>query len=197
MPSESKVLIEFTRARASGQRDNAAISQQNVYSDRLESINSDGAAITLMKLRNLNWQLWAGLLLSIFAFISYPLIFVNWPATRDVPWVNLLLFVAAVVLLAVGVVRSFGPQQGWLSKLAGLTAGGLGVLIFGLFIFSFVVMPTWLPESKSAPEIGRKAPEFTLPDHNGTSVTLDQLLREPIAGAPPKRVVLIFYRGYW
>jgi peroxiredoxin len=58
-------------------------------------------------------------------------------------------------------------------------------------------MPTWLPESKGAPEVGRKAPEFTLTDQNGKNVSLTQLLTEPIGSTQPKGVVLIFYRGYW
>ena len=36
--------------------------------------------------------------LSTLGFLSYPLLFVRWPITRDLPWVNLLLFVAAIAL---------------------------------------------------------------------------------------------------
>jgi len=36
---------------------------------------------------------------------------------------------------------------------------------------------------------GRKAPDFTLPAADGTSVTLSALRG--------KNVVLVFYRGYW
>jgi len=58
-----------------------------------------------------------------------------------------------------------------------------------------------LPESKGAPAVGQKAPDFTLPDANGTPVKLSDVL----AGKDRKSgeedavngVLLIFYRGYW
>jgi hypothetical protein len=109
-----------------------------------------------MKLQKFNWQIWAGFLLTIAAGFSYTLVFVWWPVTRDFPWVNLLLFGMAMVLLFVGVRRAFAPGRGAISKigssiLAILSVGMLSLFIFGAFI----------------------------------------------KGAPPKGVVLIFYRGYW
>lgn len=40
------------------------------------------------------------------------------------------------------------------------------------------------------PEIGREAPEFTLPDSTGSARSLSELVAD---GAR----VLIFYRGHW
>jgi hypothetical protein len=37
-----------------------------------------------------NWATWAGFLLSILAFVSYFTILVQFPITRNVPWVNFL-----------------------------------------------------------------------------------------------------------
>jgi peroxiredoxin len=54
-----------------------------------------------------------------------------------------------------------------------------------------------LPASTAAPQVGQKAPQFTLIDSNDRPVTLAQLLTEPINNQPPKAVLLIFYRGYW
>ena len=150
-----------------------------------------------MKQKIFNWQIWAGFLLSLFVFVSYPLIFANWPVTSDFPWVNLFLLVVAVVLLFMGIMRSFGTERGWLSKGIGLVLLSLSSLAIAGFIFTTFVMPTWLPESKGAPEVGRKAPEFTLTNQNGRSVTLTDLLTEPIGSVRPRGVVLIFYRGYW
>lgn len=43
---------------------------------------------------------------------------------------------------------------------------------------------------KSAPKVGDKAPDFSLPNPDGKPVTLkDYTARGP--------VVVIFYRGYW
>jgi hypothetical protein len=147
--------------------------------------------------KTINWQIWAGFLLSRFVCVSYPLLFANWPVTRDVPWVNLLLFVIAIVFLVVGIRRSFGPERGWISKGIGVVVLSLSGLVLAGFIFTTFVMPTWLPESAGAPEVGKKAPEFTLTDQNGKSVSLTSLLTDPIGSSRPKGVVLIFYRGYW
>jgi hypothetical protein len=101
------------------------------------------------------------------------------------------------VLLFVGIRRSFGSERGWLSKGIGVVVLSLSGLVLAGFIFTTFVMPTWLPESKGAPEVGRKAPDFTLTDQTGKSVSLTSLLTEPIGSSQPKGVVLIFYRGYW
>lgn len=59
-----------------------------------------------------------------------------------------------------------------------------------------------LPESKGAPRVGEKAPDFTLPDKDGRPVTLSTLLTSSINGDAdgqqrPNAALLIFYRGYW
>jgi peroxiredoxin len=47
-----------------------------------------------------------------------------------------------------------------------------------------------LPASAAAPRVGQKAPDFTLPDQNGRTVALADLISD-------NGVLLIFYRGYW
>ncbi|HET7287403.1 MAG TPA: hypothetical protein VFI71_08035, partial [Pyrinomonadaceae bacterium] len=73
----------------------------------------------------------------------------------------------------------------------------LSVVIIGLFVFTIFVGGRWLPASKGAPQVGQRAPEFTLPDANGKQVSLNELLTSPINGTAPKGVLLVFYRGYW
>lgn len=150
-----------------------------------------------MKTRSFNWPLWAGLLLSAVAFVSYFFVFVRFPVTRDLPWANLLLFAAAAVLLLAGLRRAFAPERRLGSKAAGLVAATLGVAIFGLFVFSTFVMSRWLPAAQGAPQVGRKAPEFSLPDTDGRAVSLSELLSTPVNGKAPKGVLLVFYRGHW
>ena len=64
-------------------------------------------------------------------------------------------------------------------------------------LFVIYVAGSWLPASSAAPQVGQKAPDFTLNDVNDKPVTLAQLLTEPVNNTPPKAVLLIFYRGYW
>jgi flagellar biosynthesis component FlhA len=153
-----------------------------------------------MNIRSFNWHIWAGFLLSIIAFVSYTVFFVNFPLTRDFPWANLILFMIAAALLFVGVRRAFAPDRSRLAKVGSSILAALGVLIIGLFIFLIFVFARWLPASTGAPRIGNKAPEFTLADANGKATSLGELLTTPINvsnTAKPRGVLLIFYRGYW
>ena len=126
--------------------------------------------------RGWNWLLWAGFVLSVMAFISYFSFFVEFPSTRNFPWVNLLLFAVAAGFLVVGIRRA---------------------LIYGLFAFSIFVAGRQMPASAAAPRVGAKAPEFTLTDSDNQPMSLTGLPTEPVRGAAPKGVMLVFYRGYW
>ena len=166
-----------------------------------------------MKTHRLNWKIWAGFLLSLVALFSYPLLFVDWPITRDFPWANLLLFAIAAILLFVGVRRGFAPDRRRLSKIVSSVLATLSALVLGMFIFVAFVASRWLPASTGAPQVGQKAPDFTLADANGRQMSLSELLSAPIRGkignvgglarnegeaqTAPRGVLLIFYRGYW
>jgi len=160
-----------------------------------------------MTIKRLNWQIWAGFLLTLIAGFSYPLFFVNFPVTRDFPWANLLLFAIAAALVVVGLKRAFGAagstdtsaKRSTLSKIVASSLAFLSVAIIGLFLFSAFIMSRWLPSSTGAPQVGQKAPEFTLNDPTGKSVSLAGLRSSPLPGQtnPPNGVLLIFYRGYW
>jgi hypothetical protein len=151
----------------------------------------------LVKTRLFNWPVWTGFLLSVSAFISYFFLFVRFPLTRDFPWANLLLFALAAALLLIGLRRAFAPGRRLGSKLSGLVAATLSLTIFGFFVFSTFIMSRWLPHASGAPQVGQKAPEFSLADTDGRTVTLSELLKTPINGKAPKGVLLVFYRGYW
>jgi hypothetical protein len=148
-------------------------------------------------MKRLNWKIWAGFVLSLVAGLSYPLLLSDWEITRDYAWANLILFAIAMVLLILGLRRAFKPDKGIVSKIFSSLAAALGVLLFAGLLFLVFVAFRWLPESAGAPQVGQKAPDFTLTDVNNRPVTLAQLLSEPINNQPPKAVLIIFYRGYW
>ena len=149
-----------------------------------------------MSLRRINWPLWLGFLVSVAGVFSYLAVFVWYPITRDFPWANLLLFAVAAVLLFVGVRRAFASERRR-SKIAASIVATLGVVLIALFLFVFFVGGRLLPASKGAPQVGQKAPDFSLNDANGKAVSLNELLTTPINGAASKGVLLVFYRGYW
>ena len=150
-------------------------------------------------MKRFNWPLWLGFLLAFGAGLSYPLVFVWFPVTRDFPWVNLLLFAVAAVFLWQGIRRGFARDRAHptRSKIVTSIVATLGVVIIALFLFSYFVVARWLPPSTGAPQVGQRVPEFSLPDANGKQVSLNELLTTPINGQTPKGVLLIFYRGYW
>ena len=148
-------------------------------------------------MKKFNWPLWVGFLLTFFAFLSYPFLFIEWPITRDFPWLNLLLFAVALVLLVIGLRRAFMPERRLISKIVAPILAMVSVLVLAFFVFIALIQSRWLPASQAAPAVGQKAPEFTLNDTNGQPVTLASLLSLPINNKPPKGVLLIFYRGYW
>jgi hypothetical protein len=152
-----------------------------------------------MTLRRLNWPLWVGFVLTIAAFLTYFFVFVLFPVTRDFPWANLLIFVAAMVLIFLGVRRGFASDRlhPVRSKIVASIVATLSVVILALFVFTIFIGGRWLPASKGAPQVGQRAPDFSLFDTNGKQVSLNGLLTEPVNGSPPKGVLLVFYRGYW
>ena len=145
----------------------------------------------------MNWQIWTGFVLSLVAGFSYEFLFVRWPITRDFPWANLLLFAIAIILLFLGLRRAFKPDKRIVSRILSSLAAALGVLMLAGFLFAVFVAGRQVPESGGAPQVGQKAPDFTLTDSSNNPVTLAQLLSQPINNRPPKGVLLIFYRGYW
>ena len=152
-----------------------------------------------MNVRRINWPLWTGLLLTLAAFLTYFFIFIWFPLTRDFPWANLLLFLIAAMLLFTGVRRGFASDRPHptRSKIVTSIVAAFGLVVFALFVFTFFVVGRWLPASKGAPQVGQRAPDFSLPDASGKQVSLNELLTAPVNGNAPKGVLLVFYRGYW
>ena len=152
-----------------------------------------------MNIKRLNWPLWVGFVLTLAAFLTYFFIFIWFPFTRDFPWANLLLFLIAGVLLFMGVRRGFASDRPHptRSKIVTSIVSVLSLLVFGAFVFTIFVAGRWLPASTGAPQVGQRAPDFTLPDTSGKQVSLNELLTTPVNGNAPKGVLLVFYRGYW
>lgn len=75
----------------------------------------------------------------------------------------------------------------------------LVVCLLGLGQASRAQAPGQLPAlPKNTPQVGDKAPDFSLPDTEKKTVKLSELLAE--AGPKGQKgswVLLIFYRGYW
>jgi len=141
--------------------------------------------------RSWNFLIWAGFGFTLVAAISYVPIFARFPATRDVPWVNLLLFLLGGWVLAAGIKRAYGESERYSGKVSGAVLGVLALALVGLFCWGNFVFARRVPSASGAPQPGQTAPDFTLPDATGKPVTLSELRKTNRA------VLLIFYRGYW
>jgi len=140
--------------------------------------------------KNWNWSLWIGFLFALAAFVSYGF-FAQFPITRDFPWANLLLFAVGGILLVLGLFRAFGKARVYRGKILGPILVTLGILMFSLFSYVFFYELRQVPSSTGAPQVGQKAPDFTLSDQDGKDVSLRDLVTKS------KAVALIFYRGFW
>ena len=146
-----------------------------------------------------NWRLWAGFGLSVGALAGYVYL-VN--ETRAVFWPALLLFAVAAALLFSGWKRKSREPELYRGKIVGYVLTTLSVLILGLFGFAVHQVSKVFPDAKNAPQIGQRAPEFSLLDASGKNFTLAQLLSTPITNSDSatratKGVLVVFYRGYW
>ena len=152
-----------------------------------------------MTTRRFNWPLWVGFVLTIAAFMTYFFVFIWFPSTRDFPWANLVIFLIAAVFIVMGMRRGFASDRPHptRSKVVTSIIATLSVAILGFFVFVVFVAARWLPASKGAPQVGQRAPDFTLADTTGKQVSLTELRTSPIEGNAPKGVLLVFYRGYW
>ena len=144
-----------------------------------------------------NWALWAGFLLALCALLSNAVFFAGLPGQNAVSWLSALLAVAALVFVAIGLKTAWRrPKR---AKILGLIAALVSLMLAGVAMFAFVEARS-IPAATGAPRIGQKAPDFTLADTNGQPVSLAQLFAPASSSpqaAPPKAVLLIFYRGYW
>jgi hypothetical protein len=141
--------------------------------------------------RSWNWLVWVGFAVALFAALSYIPIFSVFPITRDVPWANLLLFLAAGCLLGMGLQRAFTQSERYRGKISGTLLGALSLMLFGLFCYGIFYDARNIPPARGVLRAGQRAPEFQLAAADGKLTTLSQLRQGKRA------VLLIFYRGYW
>jgi len=143
-----------------------------------------------------NWLIWVGFLVCAFAFLSYVPIFARYPVTRDIPWVNLLLFAVGLIILFVGWRRPYAAPGVYRGKISGAVLGTISVATLVFFCLGTFYFSRKLPAPTQRVRVGQKAPDFTLTDSSGATVTLASLLN-PVGSPSVKGVLLVFYRGYW
>ena len=139
---------------------------------------------------------WIGLLLTVLGAFSNGLPFIGFPAA-PVPWLSLLLSLAGFVIVLISLWRAFGQSRVHSGKISASIAAVLSVLFLAGSIAFFWAARHIPAESAAAPQVGQEVPNFTLPDSTGHSISLMQLFSGSEGNAPPKALLLVFYRGYW
>ncbi len=139
--------------------------------------------------RTRNHLLWIGPLVTLAGAFSYFAFFARFPDLRDFPWVNLPLVLLGLGLTIVAVLRPWRSPERFRGKILGIPAilvSGLLATGFGYYVFGLsyhLPAPTALTASlETAPDPAMKASD-------GSPFRLSELRG--------KRVVLVFYRGYW
>jgi peptidoglycan/LPS O-acetylase OafA/YrhL len=134
---------------------------------------------------------WAGFAVILVALVSYIPFFAVFPATRDVPWANYLLFLIGGALIAVGVRRAFRDPEHNRGRISGAILAALSALLFAFFVVSVTYFSKQIPSAETALRVSLKAPPFVLADMAGKEISSADLLRDR------RGLVLVFYRGYW
>ena len=159
-------------------------------------MNVSTASTTAVQERRSNSAVWLGLILAVVSLLSQGLFFLKVPGQNALPWLSLVLATVAVILVLIGVKRAFFESQLYRGKVAGSIVTVISLLVFAVTVFGFVTARK-IPGTVGVPQVGQKAPDFTLADTNGQNISLAQLLSTPVGNAHPKAVLLVFYRGYW
>lgn len=99
------------------------------------------------------------------------------------PWANFALcalFAMVALLMAIGLRRAFAPgPRRLLRVILSLVPAGLSAAVFAFFLSVVYVDAYKLPPSSGAPQVGQRAPDFTLLDVNGTLTSQSDWHRKP------------------
>jgi len=136
-----------------------------------------------------------GLLIAVSAILCNFIFFLNPPAQSLIPWLSLLLGIIGLLFTALGVKNLIQQPRTPGARVFGSLVALISLLL-SAGIISFFFLARAVPPSTDSPQVGQKAPDFTLPDTHNAPVSLTQLFA-PSATPAPRAVLLIFYRGYW
>ncbi|RLE22145.1 MAG: hypothetical protein DRJ65_14515 [Acidobacteria bacterium] len=125
---------------------------------------------------------WSGVGLALVSFLSYFGFTLSQPGSAGLTWVHEVLVVAGAAVAFIGWWR-LPPRH--ITRIG----TGMAVTVSALLLGYVHIYSSMLPSTEGVIEVGRQAPDFSLPGPNGKEVRLQAYLGKPL--------VLIFYRGYW
>lgn len=138
--------------------------------------------------RRWNLPVWLGFALGLAAALAYLPLSDPLPGTAD--WIALIAMLGGLALLVAGLVRAWREPGRVRGKIAAPLLALVMVALTGLFLWGTFIEGRALPASAEAPRPGATAPDFSLTDARGATVSLRDLLGG-------RGALLIFYRGHW
>lgn len=142
-----------------------------------------------MKAHRRNHLVWIGAVVTFVGMVSYFLYFSRFPVLRDFPWLNLPLVGLGAALSGVaawGALFRPRPYRGKFLASLGFAFSTLIALAFGAYVFWLSYL---LPGPTDTTLDLARAPDFAL-----TSMTGERVHLQDLRG---RKVVLVFYRGFW
>jgi hypothetical protein len=151
--------------------------------------NHNGASNQLARERWGHRAVWLGLMITVAGALSYFLVFARFATLRDYPVLNVALVLLGIIYSLAGCWRVL-RRPGWLSgKTLAVVGSTLACGMTGLFYYYLFILSYQLPDTATVPSTQTVAPDWTLSDQNGKSVSLSHYRGS--------NVVLVFYRGHW
>jgi len=134
------------------------------------------------------WLAIAGTALSFGGAVTYFTVFARFPGLRDVPWLNLPIVVGGLAVAAWGAWRTL--REG---RMPSRIVAGLSLAAAALVAAAFVAYVSWLsydvpPPSDTATTLAI-APEVALTAPDGSAVRIGDFRG--------RKLVVVFYRGFW
>src|SRR5262245_21113303 len=118
--------------------------------------------------RRTNSALWRGALLTLLGvFANVASFFTNGGSLLT--WLSLILPALGVAFLLLGLMRAFSQRQVYGGRVAASIITVLAVLFFAVSTI-FFFQARALPASSHSPQVGQKAPDFTLTNTSGQSM---------------------------
>jgi hypothetical protein len=131
----------------------------------------------------------AGFAITFAGAVTYFTVFARIPALRDFPWVNLPLAVAGVAIALFAATQAFRRPTGVGARIASGTFATLAVLLAALFTTYLFWLSYQIPDPTETATTISIAPETTLLAPDGSPVSIGEFRG--------KKVLVVFYRGFW
>ena len=131
----------------------------------------------------------AGFGITFAGAVTYFTVFARFPALRDFPWLNLPLAATGVAIAVFAATQAFRHRTGLGARIASSALAMLSVLLAALFTTYLFWISYQLPDATEAATTLAIAPETTLVASDGRPVSIGDFRG--------KKVLVVFYRGYW